>query len=354
MGHRGMKQQLSSLTVVVVVNDTPPDPARYAALAAMLEAGDLTDFDVVLVANAVDAAVTLALKDFVARTPDSTVIFLNRRQHNDVARLVGINHAVGDYVLFCHLAEEEIAALPALLAPLRDGYDLVVADPLQGKLVVRRPLSTRLLLGGYLRLYRLLTGVELESRPTGFRVISRAAALFIAGHPAAEMLLRARDLGPGFPGTVLPIVPRHVLVHQPASLRRSWSTGIGTLLSATTVPLRAATYLGLLGGVLSLVHATYVVVVYVFKRNVIAGWTTTSLQLAAMMFIFSVLFMLLSEYVLQIHAANPPRSLRHLVLRELRSPLSRRSARLNVVDAQGKFQLGAPPELLTSATGRPA
>jgi dolichol-phosphate mannosyltransferase len=252
--------------------------------------------------------------------------------------------------LFCHPSEEELALLPNLLAPLRDGYDLVVADPLDGKLVVKRPLSNHLLLGGYLRIYRILTGVDLEIRPTGFRVLSRAAALYIAGHPAAELLLRSRGLGPGFPGKVVPLVPSRGVVHSSSSLRANWSTGVNTLLSATTVPLRLASYIGLLGGILSLAYGVYAIATYVFRRGVIAGWTTISLQLAAMMFIFSVLFMLLSEYVLQIHAANAPRSLRHLVLRELRSPLSRRSARLNVVDAQGQFQLGAPADLLPPET----
>jgi hypothetical protein len=344
-----MRQNLSSLTVVVVMNKAAPDPARFEALAAALQMGKVTDFDIILVANAVNASVALDLKEIVARTPDTTVVFLSQRQHNDVARLVGINHAVGDFILFCDMTEEEIAALPAMLVPLRQGYDLVVAEPSEGKLAVSRPVASRFVLSGYLMLYRLLTGLELEDRPTGLRILSRAAALFIAGHPAAELMLRSRDLGPGFPVMVLSVLQSGVLVHSATSLRRSWSPGIRMLLSATTVPLRAATYLGLFGGILSLVHGLYVISVYAFKEDVAPGWTTISLQLAAMMFIFSVLFMMLSEYVLQIHAANPPRSLRHLVLRELRSPLSRRSMRLNVVDASGTFQLGAPPELLAAA-----
>jgi len=346
-----MKQHLSSLTTIVVVDGKAPDPEAYEALAGILERARIDDFDVVLVANGVNADVTLDLKDFVARVPDSTVVFLNRPMHADVARLVGINHAVGDYLLFTSLAEEERLALPELLEPLRAGYDLSVADPLEGKLVVRRPAGQTVLLGTYLKVYRLLTGTELETRPTGFRALSRAAALFVASRPSAEILLRSRDLGPGFACTTRSLLPAHTIVHQHGSLRGNWAAGINALLSTTTIPLRLVTYLAVTGGVLSLVYGAYVVAIYTFGRNVARGWTTISLQLAAMMFIFSVLFLLLSEYVLQIHAANPPRSLRHLVLRELRSPLSRRTARLNVVDAEGRFQVGAPPELLTNATG---
>lgn len=342
-----MKQHLSSLTTVIVVDGRAPEPARYEQLAAMLEAARFDDFDVVLVANGVDAAATLDLKEFVAQVPDSTVVFLNSPRTGDIARLVGINHAVGDYILFTTLAEEEILALPSLLEPLREGYDLSVADPLEGPLVVKRPAGTQILLGTYLSVYRLLTGKELESRPTGFRAMSRAAALFISTSPTAEITIRSRELGPGFACVTRPLLPGHAFVHRPGSLRSNWSSGISALLSTSSAPMRLVTYFAVAGGVLSLLYGAYVVAVYLFGRNIAQGWTTISLQLAAMMFIFSVLFLLLSEYVLQIHAANPPRSLRHLVLRELRSPLSRRTARLNVVDGEGRFQVGAPAELLT-------
>ena len=346
-----MKQHLSSLTAIVVVDGRAPEPGAYEAFVAELERAGFDDFDVVLVANGVSADVTLDLKDFVSRVPDSTAVFLARPMHGDVARLVGINHAVGDCVLFTTLAEEERLALPALLEPLRAGYDLSVADPLEGRLVLRRPAGQAVLLGAYLKVYRLLTGTALETRPTGFRAMSRAAALFVASRPTAEILLRSRELGPGFACTTRPLLPGRNFVHQPGSLRGNWAAGIHALLSTTTIPLRLVTYLAVGGGLLSLVYGAYVIGIYAFGRNVARGWTTISLQLAAMMFIFSVLFLLLSEYVLQIHAANPPRSLRHLVLRELRSPLSRRTARLNVVDAEGRFQVGAPAELLTTMTG---
>ena len=114
------------------------------------------------------------------------------------------------------------------------------------------------------------------------------------------------------------------------------------LLSVSTLPLRGASYAALLGGALSVLYSFYVFAVYLFKPDVAEGWTTISLQLAVMMFVFSMVLLFIGEYVIQIHSANPPRSRRYLVLRELRSPLSRRSARLNIVDAEGRFQLGQP------------
>jgi polyisoprenyl-phosphate glycosyltransferase len=87
------------------------------------------------------------------------------------------------------------------------------------------------------------------------------------------------------------------------------------------------------------------VLVYFFKPEVAAGWTTLSLQISGMMFIFSILFVFFAEYLIQLTSANPTRSRRHLVFREIRSRLSRRSRRLNVVDPAGNFKLGAPAHI---------
>lgn len=114
------------------------------------------------------------------------------------------------------------------------------------------------------------------------------------------------------------------------------------LLSVNAMPLRLSSFAALVGGILSVLYSFYIFGVYMLKSEVVEGWTTISLQLAAMMFIFSLVLLFISEYVIQIHSASPPRSRRYLVVRELRSPLSRRSNRRNIVDAEGTYQLGKP------------
>ncbi len=338
---------LTSLTVVSVVNDDVVDLDVVNRFIAVLER-HVTDFDFVLVSNAVQTNSALQLKGLIAALPDATAVFLGERVHEDLARLVGIEHAVGDFVLLCDMASDDAAALPCLLAPVQDGYDLVIGD-VPGSFAPERPVSTRLLSRLYVRLYAAMTGVRLERQPTGLRVLSRAAALFLAGQPNSELLMRARAIGNGFPETVVMLTSRKAPARQEPGVRHSWSNGIGMLLSVSTMPLRSASYTALFGGVLSIIYSFYVFSVYLFKPDVANGWTTISLQLAAMMFVFSLVLLFISEYIIQIHSASPPRSRRYLVLRELRSPLSRRSMRLNIVDAEGRFQVGQPSWLLPSS-----
>jgi hypothetical protein len=339
-----MTPAIASLTMVAVVNRLVPDAACLERHAGVL-AGCVTDFDLVLVANGVDEAASLALKALVATVPDTLAVFLAGPVHDDVARLVGCEHAISDYVVFCDPLLDDPALLPALLAPLREGYDLAIAD--RGPEGRERSLSARILAPVYGALYRRFAGVPLSLQPTGLRVLSRTTALYVSGRPDAELLLRARSIGPGFPATTVTLPPRPL--PAPPGIGYSWSKGIGLLLSISTMPLRGASYAALAAGGLSVLYSVYVFGIYLFKRDVAAGWTTMSLQLAAMMFFFSIVLLFLSEYVIQIHSASPPRNRRYLVVRELRSPLSRRTRRLNVVDGEGRFQLGKPAPALADS-----
>lgn len=341
---------LTSLTVVTVINDDVVTSEIFGRFVSILEQVAM-DFDFVLVANALGTDEALKIKTLVSSVPDTTAVFLGEHVHDDLARLVGIEHAVGDYVMFCDMASDNPDAMLPLLAELRIGYDLVIGE-IPGARPSRRSFGTQFLFDTYARLYAAMTGTHLERKPTGLRVMSRAAALFLAGKPNAELLVRARSIGPGFPVTSVPLTAEAAVLKRGTVHGHSWSKGVAMLLSASTLPLRGASYAALLGGAVSVLYSLYVFAVYLLKPNVAAGWTTISLQLAVMMFIFSIVLLFIGEYVIQIHSASPPRSRRYLVLRELRSSLSRRSMRLNIVNAEGQFQLGQPA-WLTSAGEKP-
>lgn len=349
-----MPKLVSSVSCVLVVRDGVPAGALLSRLARTLDALAV-DFDFVLVVpGGIPASTALALKALVETLPDTTAVFLSEPVDHDAARLVGVDHAVGDHVLFVNPTAAEVDAVPALLEGLAGGYDVVVGDT-RAWFVVRRSIVSRVLRRAYLGIYRRATGVEVERSRGGPRVLTRAAALFAASRPDGEVLLRARNIGAGFPTRVVPLPAIEPIVYRAEPLYRVWPRALRLLLAVSGLPLRGASYLAAAGGLLSVLYSVYVVAVYLFKPHVEAGWTTLSLQLAGMMFIFSVVLMFLSEYVIQIHAANPPRGRRTVVLREVRSPLSRRSMRLNVVDALGEFHVGAPPGAAwTARAGRGA
>ena len=333
-----MTQPSSSISVVLVARDECPALGLLQTFAARLEV-HFVDVEFVIVANEVAPAVALELKALCETLPDSLVVFLGDRVHDDVARLVGIDHAVSDHVLFATPTSTEAEALGLLAEPLRAGCDLVIGR--MPNKMSRGPIN-RLLFLLFRAAVRWTTGSDFEDQPTTLRILSRAAALYVATRREGEVLVRARTLGAGFPAAEIP------LPHDPSrpagkrSLRRDFSRAARLMTTGSSTLLRASSYLALLGGIASSIYALYVLLIFLLVPNVEPGWTTLSLQLSGMLLLFSVQFLLLAENVIHISATSGISNRRHHIIRELRSPSSRRSARLNIVDQEGRFELGAP------------
>jgi polyisoprenyl-phosphate glycosyltransferase len=334
-----MAPTLTSVTAIVLVRENfiPLDDVNR--LSERL-AASFADVEIVLVANGVRPEWIVDLERIAEGVPDCTVILLNEEVHDDIARLVGIDHAVSDYILFSGALSSEIDALPKMLAALTEARDLIVGDADYG-LAVKRGVASALLFWTFRTIYRLMSGRIYERDPPQFRLFGRMAALYIAHSGEGEVLIRARRLGQAFSVATVS-VPAPTLVNERAPFRRSASKALRLILTGTTLPLRATSYLGALGGIGSLVYGVYIVLIYLFKADVAPGWTTLSMQLAGMMLLFSIQFVFLSEYLIQILKAAPAAGRRRLVSRELRGKLSRRSGRLNVVDPEGRYQVGAP------------
>jgi polyisoprenyl-phosphate glycosyltransferase len=339
---------LSSITAIIVLRDYPVNMAMIGKMLGAL--GTLfIDVEIVIVANGVTADTSIELKDASERLLDCTVLFLSEEVHDDLARLVGIDHAISDNVMFATPLQAEIDALPDMITALREGNDLVIGEG-QGGIFVRRAWILTGLFGLFRWVFRLMAGRPYEAQPPMFRILSRAAALQIATRSDGEVLVRARTLGQGFPAVVIPIGASPLVPGRGMPLRMAVAKVFRLILTGSALPLRLSSYLGFMGGILSAAYAIYVVVIYLFKAHVEPGWTTLSLQSAGMMFFFSLQFLFLSEYLVQILSTSPTTSRRQLVARELRSTLSGRSRRLNVVDSEGQFQLGAPTHLVKVET----
>ncbi|WP_426265754.1 hypothetical protein [Sphingomonas sp. LHG3443-2] len=342
------RMRLTSATLVMVAGETCPDPQLVERFVDRLQTW-FVDVEVTIVASGVGPAVTRELKSLVERVPDSLVVFLSEPVHADVARLVGIDHAVSDYVVFATPTDEEEHALPQVIAEVEGGADLVTAVPSE---TGKQAALERLLVRSFGFLARHASGMDFEQRPSAFRVLSRAAALYIVSRREGEVLVRARSLGAAFPATEVTIAGAPALRDRKRSLRRDLGRAVRLMATGSAGLLRASSYLAVLGGGASAIYAIYVLAIYFLLPSVEPGWTTLSLQLSGMLFLFSVQFLLLAENVIHLSTNSGVSHRRHLIIRELRSMKSRRGMALNVVDANGHFHLGAPP--LADSERRPS
>jgi hypothetical protein len=339
-----LAQPLSSISVIFIVRDTPLDFGVTERLFDVLGAA-FADMETVIVANGVSVATAIQLKQAAELLPDCTALFLTEEVHDDIARLLGIDHAISDHILFATPLQGQIDVLPEMIELLREGNDVVIGEG-DGGVVVSRGWLFTTMFNLFRHVHKLATGRSYEALSPAFRAYSRAAALYIATRRDGEVLIRARALGQGFPSATVATKSSVRFPIRSMSFRMAVSKAVRLLLTGSSAPLRLSSYLGFGGGIMSVVYAAYVVLVYLFKTDVEPGWTTLSLQLAGMMFLFSTQFLFLSEYLVQILSTSPATGRRQLVARELRGTLSRRSGRLNVVGKEGQFYVAAPQHLI--------
>jgi hypothetical protein len=288
------------------------------------------------------------LRTVVDVVSDITVHFLADRVDRDLAILVGIDHALGDWVVILTPTAEEIAALPRVFAKAGPFEIVFAGAPEPAKL----PLLYRKLAGWYFRLYEVWSGSPIEWPPPQVRVYSRAAARCLANSLDGEFMLRSLAFSGAFPGTRV-VLDAAAHGKLPSPKATAWMImarkALRGLFTASAVTMRATIGVALITAILSVLGALYAVGSYLFKLQVEPGWTTLSLQISLMMLLFSLMFALLSEYVLTVYRKIAPRR-RILVVREIRSRLRRQRSRLNVIGGDGSFRLGAPANNLVETS----
>jgi hypothetical protein len=173
----------------------------------------------------------------------------------------------------------KLDVLPEMIELLRAGNDVVIGEGDSG-VVVSRGWFFMAMFNLFRYVHKLATGRSYEALSPAFRAYSRAAALYIATRRDGEVLIRARALGQGFPSATVATKSSVPFPIRSMSFRMAVSKAVRLLLTGSSAPLRLSSYLGFGGGIMSVVYAVYVVLVYVFKTDVEPGWTTLSLQLA--------------------------------------------------------------------------
>lgn len=301
------------------------------------------EIEIVVVANGVSSEMALSLKRDVLATPDTTGYFIVDEVDEEVACLIGLEHAIGDYVLLTDATEPELARIPSMVAAIREGFDLVTVS---GEISPQpRPLPYRGMRAIYYAIINALSTVEILRNPPTLRLMTRAASVYLLSQLNAELLLRAASLSSSFPAKML--MPAYTRSAHPANRSLSLvGRGFRSLVLTSSRPLRAAIFIGCAGAASSIVYSIYAIAVYFLKAEVQPGWTTLSLAISGMMFFLFVILALIAEYVLQIHSRMPSQR-RYHVARELRSPLTRNERRRNViVETNDQVEIGMPSDLM--------
>jgi hypothetical protein len=321
------------LSIVCVVRNQSSSIEQIAAEISSRVAPLVSDYELILVDNASDDDSLICLKCLTGANgmPNIQVYALTKEVDPDTASWVGLENALGDFVVVIDPLLDSLHVLPQMLDHAVSGADVVFATNEERP---AQSLPYRIAFAIFNFLYKQFNGIHLAKEAPQYRVLSSRVINFILQHPQPAMTYRHLPASGGFAKAHLTYSAKLNISH-PKHLGSNIDRGMRLLVSTTRTPMRLVTSLSLFGAVANLFYTLYVVAVAIFKPHVAEGWVSMSFQQSGMFFLISLVLLVLGEYILNMAShtnEGPP----YYVGQEFTSARMSRREKLNVeeVDIQ--------------------
>ncbi|SDY20603.1 Glycosyltransferase involved in cell wall bisynthesis [Collimonas sp. OK242] len=321
------------LSVVFVVRNQSEYIERILSDAATGISSLVSDYELIIVDNASDDDSISVLKNLAGENgqPNLQVYALTKEVDADTASWVGLENALGDFVVVIDPLADDIDFLPEMLDKAVSGADVVFASNQQK---TAQSFAYRVAYSIFDRLYKWFNGIHLGKEAPQYRVLSKRVVNFILQHSQPAMTYRHLPATGGFARVNLnySATPK---ISQPKRLGESIDRGMRLLVSTTRAPMRLVTSLSLFGAVANLVYSIYVVAIAFLKTDVAPGWISLSLQQSGMFFLISLVLLVLGEYILHMTSLSNEGPLYH-VGQEFTSARMTRREKLNIEEMASK------------------
>lgn len=204
--------------------------------------------------------------------PQVVGINLARNYGHQLALSAGLQMSSGDAVMIMDAdLQDPPELLPALLAKLEEGYDVVYGQRLSraGETMFKRA-SAKL----FYRMLDRLTDVSVPRDTGDFRIMSRRVVNHLNAMPERYRFVRGMVSWIGFRQAALPYErDARVAGHSNYPLRKMISFALDAVTSFSTLPLRLAAHLGLFAALLGIVTLGWVLTSYLMG-NTMTGWAS--------------------------------------------------------------------------------
>jgi len=242
--------------VIPLYNEEVMLPLLYQRLQAVL--AQLVGASEVVFVNDGSRDRTLdLLRQLHQQDPRVCYLSLARNFGHQIAVTAGLQHARGQVVIVMDAdLQDPPELIPAMVAQWQAGFQVVYARRTQRR---QEPWLKRLLAYGFYRVLHQLADVEIPADTGDFCLMDRVVVQVLNAMPERGRYLRGLRAWVGFRQTSIPFQrdPRAAGTVK-YTFRKSLSLAIDGLVSFSRLPLRLATYLGLLSALIALIMAILV------------------------------------------------------------------------------------------------
>ncbi|MDH3652736.1 MAG: glycosyltransferase family 2 protein [Myxococcales bacterium] len=240
-----------------------------------------------------------ALGQLAAAEPRYKVISFSRNFGHQIAITAGMDRAEGDAVVIMDAdLQDPPEVVTEMIQKWREGYDVVYGQRAirHGESVFKRATAAV-----FYRVLRALIPIEMPLDTGDFRLMSRSVVLSMRALREQHRFVRAMVSWVGFKQTAVRYErPERFAGDTKYPLRKMIRFAIDGITSFSIVPLRVATWLGLLSGVVAIVTSAWALYAAITEQTV-PGWATIMIAVALAASAQLIMTGVLGEYIGRIY-----------------------------------------------------
>ncbi len=281
--------------VIPVYNEEDVLPLLVQRLRPVAESLG-TSYEVLTVDDGSTDGTAIALQRILREWPQLRIVRLRANAGHQAAISAGLASARGDYVV---TLDADLQDPPEVIAEMLATARAEGADVVYGVRSDRSTDSTfkRLSARAFYRLIRAMSGTHAQVDAGDYRLMSRATVDAINSLPDHNRVLRFIVPALGFPSASVSYRrEERAAGRSKYPLAKMVRLSLDSVTGFSIAPLRAATWLGLGGGVAALALLCYALVARIVGHT-LPGWTSTVVTVSAVGAVQLLCLGVLGEYV---------------------------------------------------------
>ena len=256
--------------VVPVYNEEEVLPEFHRRLAEVLDGLTMKSEIVYINDGSVDSSLE-KMRQFKTEDGRIAMIDLSRNFGKEIAMTAGMDHAHGDAVVVIDAdLQDPPELIPKMIEQWKLGYDVVYAQRIsrEGESVFKKATAHL-----FYRVIQKLSRIKIPPDAGDFRLLSRRAVVALSGLREQHRFMKGLFAWIGYPQKAIPYERDARYGGKTKwSYVGLWNFAIEGITSFSTIPLKVATYLGVLTAFGAFIFGMFIVVKTIFFGNPVPGY----------------------------------------------------------------------------------
>ena len=279
------------ISVILPLNHDKPIFESYLRSLGTLLSNSFSHYEIVIVDFSMNDKAWLRIERLLNEISCIRYIKLTRKVEFDVAIAAGLESAIGDFVVLTDSEKDPIDIILPAVEKCMKGKDIII-----GVSDVKPNILYRIIRRIFRVFFQKSIGYNVPKGSTPFRVISRKVINSLLKSPDMHKFIFVKISQNGYESELVKYTPKSITANN-RSIFEIIEKSINIIIFNSTQPLRIMTWLGLLGSLITLGLAIYILLINFIKKDVIEGWTTTNLFIALQFFLVFLVLSVLGEYL---------------------------------------------------------